>query len=266
MAVKIAEAIGDESGKSRGGIPGDQTGNEILIRTWKPRSYDFKMVLRCTDRAMARRAADIARRIALCSKFGYNQTARWSGANNIEAVGVDFLEEAKAGDFDCSSLCLEVYKLAGLDIKHTGNTSSLPNILLKTGKFTELTSSKYTSSTDYAMTGDIYDAPGIHALITLEDGTKAERESDEPDVEPIISGPFVEIIRGKVNVRKTPRIPVKSSSNVYLVAKKGDTFPYLNMTETDETGKVWWAVRCDDRTCYISSENTKHAILVGNDN
>ena len=258
MAVKVVEAIGDERGKSKGGEAGDQTGKEILIRTFAKRDYNFTVVMRCKDKTLAEKAAEIAKRIALSAQFGYNQAARWSGAKAIEAVGVNNLELAKAGDFDCSSLCLEAYKLAGVDLKHTGNTASLPKILLKTGKFEELTDPKYFESTDYLEVGDIYDAPNIHALMILTNGNKVK-----PDEEP--TSDYVKIIRGKVNVRKTPRIPVKTNSNVYYVASKGEKFPYTGTTKVDETGKAWWEVICEGRTGYISSANEKHAVLVGVD-
>lgn len=256
MSIKVAEAIGDERGQSKGGEPGDQTGNEILIRNFKKRSYDFTVVLRCKDRKLAEKAAEIIKRIALSPQFGYNQSARWSGANAIEAVGVANLELAKAGDFDCSSLVLEAYKLAGVDLKHTGNTASLPKILLKTGKFEEIS----LEDPDYAMIGDIFDAPNIHALMVITDGEKAKTE---PAPAPTVD--HVKIIKGKVNVRKTARIPVKVNSNVYYVAKKGETFPYGGKTVIDDTGKAWWSVICEGRTGYISAANEKHAVLIGVD-
>ena len=259
MSIKIAEAIGDENGHSKGGEPGDQTGNEILIRTFKKRSYDFTVIMRCTDRDIAAKAADIAKRIALAPQFGYNQDARWTGANAIEAVGVDNLEKAKAGDFDCSSLCIESYKLAGItELKHTGYTGSIPKILMKTGKFEQITPSLDADYMEECRIGDIADAPNKHALIVLTNGSKAEQD---PEPEPTTD--YVKIIKGKVNVRKTPRIPVKKNSNVYYVAKKGEKFTYTGKTVEDDTGKAWWGVICDGRTGYISSENEKHAVLVG---
>ena len=70
MTVKVAEAIGDERGASSGGERGDQTGNEILVRTFKARSYPFTEHLSCSDRHMAKAAAEYAVRIASCARFG----------------------------------------------------------------------------------------------------------------------------------------------------------------------------------------------------
>jgi len=254
MSVKVSEAIGDEKGNARGGQPGDQTGNEILVRNFdRKRNYSFTSVLRCKNRYMAEKAADYAKRIALSPQFGYNQSDRWSGAKSIEAVGADNLEQAGAGDFDCSSLCVEAYRLAGCPVKMTGYTGSLVKVLTATGYFDDLTAEKYVDSSDYAKTGDIYVSPGHHALITITDGPKAE---SDPDPEPSVDYGNVVIIRGKVNVRRKP------AGKVYMVSKQGDVFPYLGYGESDETGKLWWAVDCDHIVCFISSANPKHAILV----
>ena len=248
MSIKVAEAIGSEKG-GKDGSPGDQTGNEILVRTFKKRSYAFTQILRCKERWMAELAVSYAERIALCPKFGYSQSKRWTGAKNIEAVGKDNLELAKEGDFDCSSLVIECYRLAGCPLKMTGYTGNLESILLKTGYFER--AEKVIKDTEYAEMGDIFNAPGIHALIVLTDGTKAE-----PEPVPYPTDDYVEIIKGSVNVRKSP------AGKIYMVAHQGDRFPYLGYTEPDSTGKEWWAVDCDHQVCYISSANTKHAILV----
>ena len=238
--IKVAEAIGDKDGRK-----GDPSGEEIVIRTYKARSYPFTQFLRCNDRQMAQTAVAYAERIALCPKFGYSQARRWSGAKAIEAVGKDNLEQAENGDFDCSSLVIECYRLAGCPLKMSGYTGSMHKLMLATGYFYD------TDDTDpeYAEVGDVFIAPSKHTLIVLTDGTKTEPE-------PIVTGDYVEIIRGRVNVRKSP------GGRVYMVASCGDTFPYLGYTEPDSTGKQWWAVDCENQTCFISSENPKHAILV----
>lgn len=240
MSIKVAEAIGDRDAR-----PGDPSGDEIVIRTFKKRSYAFTEFLRCNDRSMAELAVSYAERIALCPKFGYSQAKRWTGAKNIEAVGADDLEQAAAGDFDCSSFVIESYRLAGCPLKMTGYTGNIRKLLLATGYFYDVDD----SNPERAEAGDVFNAPSKHALLVLTDGTEAEPEPPQVD-------DYVEIIRGKVNVRKAP------AGRVYMVATKGDRFPYLGYTEPDSTGKEWWAVECDRRTCFISSQNLKHAILV----
>ena len=86
--VMVAEALSDENKSSRGGQKGDQTGKEIVVREFiVKRNYKWDCVLRCKNKQMAETAAGYAKRIAECSKFGYNQSDRWSGPKAIEKVG-----------------------------------------------------------------------------------------------------------------------------------------------------------------------------------
>ena len=243
--IKVVEALGSEK-KSKDGEPGDQTGEEIVIRSYKKRSYAFTQALRCKDRIMASIAVSIGERIALSPKFGYSQRTRWSGAKNIEAVGVENLELAKEGNFDCSSLVVECYRLSGCPLKMSGYTGNLRSILLKTGYFEDVTQD--LEDIEYAQIGDVLIAPSIHTLMVISDGSKSDPEP--------IQGDYVEIIKGKVNVRKQP------NGRIYMVAHEGDKFPYLGYTKPDSTGKEWWAVDCEHMECYISSANPKHAVLV----
>lgn len=254
MSVKVAEAIGDEKGGSRGGERGDQSGSEILVRGFeRRRNYSFSSVLRCNDRSMAEHAAEYAKRIALSPQFGYNQSDRWSGAKHIEEIGKNRLEEASAGDFDCSSLVIESYRLAGCPLKMTGYTGSMVKIMKETGYFDEFTDEKHVDSSEYAKVGDVYVSPGHHTLIAITNGEKSDEDADP---EPPSEYGDVIIIRGRVNVRKQP------AGKIYKVAKKGDVFPYLGYADSDDSGKEWWAVDCENMICYISSANPKHAILV----
>lgn len=240
MSVKVVEAIGSEIG-GKDGIAGDQTGQEILIRTFKTRSYPFTQGFRCTDRAMADRACSYGKRIAECAKFGYSQTNRWSGAKNIEAVGAENLEEAKAGDFDCSSFVIECYRLAGAPLKMTGYTGSLQKMLLATGCFVEMDG--ICEDIEYAEVGDILNAPSQHTLMVITDGSKAEP-----------SEMLVEVVGNNVRIRTgcgTEYPTVK-------IAHKGDTYQYV---ETDEdTGWYWIKV---GQAIWAITGKSRYTKLVG---
>ena len=153
MSVYVVEAIQDENGNGRGGKPGDQGDGrkaEIVVRAYTKRNYKWTAVLRAKDRNIALTAADIATRIANAPNFGYNKDARWAGAKAIEAVGVEHLEDAVYGDFDCSSLCIECYRLAGVPLNMTGYTGSMIKLMMATGYFEEFTDEKHLDSAEYA--------------------------------------------------------------------------------------------------------------------
>ena len=229
MSVFVCEALQSETG-GKDGAPGDQSGKEIVRREFKKRSYSFTSCLCCTCTPMAKDAAKYAEMIAENAKFGYSQPNRWDGAKAIEAAGKD-LDKAGAGDFDCSSLVIECYRLAGLNVKMTGYTGSMEKILLSTGLFTE--APEVLTDIEYARVGDVLIAPGIHTLMIVTDGSKAEHEEDDID-----QGDQYVLIKGdNVRIRSGPGKTYKTIA----IAHKGEKYPYL---ETDEdTGWYWISTR-----------------------
>ena len=171
MAVRIGHAVSDERGGKTGGIPGDQTGKEIRIDTWYARKDGWDYYLECKDAQMAERAARYMERIC-AGNFGYSQEqkARWSGYRAIAAV-CGFVEGA-CGDFDCSSLAIACYILAGLTHPASGYTGSMRASLQKTGMFAAYTDPPRLVTSDYARRGSLYLKEGAHVLMCLEDGVK----------------------------------------------------------------------------------------------
>jgi hypothetical protein len=164
MGVKIAHASIDENGKIAGGVIGDQTRKELCIRDWYNKPWN--VVLKCTDRKLAKKACEIAVKIAGNPNYGYNQEKRVSGYNSIFTNNFD-IDKGK-GDFDCSTYVSSVYRLAGLNTLAVSNTtSSLRRALLATGLFVEYTDSSHTASSTFAGEGDIYLSEGHHVVIVI---------------------------------------------------------------------------------------------------
>lgn len=107
---KICQASINEKGTATGGLPGDQTGHEIEIKKLTRKSWDY--VLRCKDRAIAEKAANEAVKIANDNNYGYDQISRW-GEN---------------GAFDCSSLIIHCYEIAGAPVKSKGGATWTGNM------------------------------------------------------------------------------------------------------------------------------------------
>lgn len=168
MAIKIGHASIDERGKISGGKTGDQTGKEICVRNWY--SKPWNVYLECTDKALASKAAEWMEKICANDNFGYDQNERWTGYNSIKKNGFD---KAK-GEFDCSSLVITCYILAGLDTTPDGYTGNLKNKLLKTGKFVAYTDSSHLLNDTLAKRGGIYLKEGSHVVMALEDYRKDE--------------------------------------------------------------------------------------------
>ena len=77
----------DENRHARGGKAGDQTGREVCTRSWY--SKPWGMVLRCKDAAVAKKARDIAIKLANSNLVGYDQNERNSLYKQLERTGWD---------------------------------------------------------------------------------------------------------------------------------------------------------------------------------
>lgn len=169
MAVIIGHASIDENGKVQGKTSGDQTGKEICIREWY--SKPWNVYLEPLDDGLAERAAAIMEQICADDHFGYSQPNRWKGYQSIVNNGRK-VAGAK-GDFDCSSLIIACYILAGLAIAASGYTGNMKKIFTDTGKFRAYTDTAHVKSSTYAKRGGIYLKEGSHVAMALSNGSKA---------------------------------------------------------------------------------------------
>lgn len=209
--IKIGHAVMDELGKTIGATPGDQLQikgkrtEEIGLSTWYAKNKAgrvWKYYLECTDAAMAERAAEIMEQICADASFGYSQgkTQRWSGYQSIVANGG--IVDGAAGDFDCSTLIISCYILAGLDLDPDGYTGNLRAKFMATGKFKSYSDSAHVGSDKLAKRGGVYLRDG-HVLMALEDGGgSAAAVVDLPAVGQII----VDEIKKWCNVRSGPSL------------------------------------------------------------
>lgn len=181
MGVKIGHAIYSENG-TIDGKTGDQTGKEICTRDWYRSgevngngvTWDYLLV--CTDEVLAKKAAEILKEICENNNYGYSQVRRWQGYQSIAKLGI----KHGKGDFDCSSLALTAYILAGLDIEPDGYTGNMRAKLLATGKFKEYSGKKYVATSDYAKIGALYLREGHHVAMALEDGEETKKQQAKP--------------------------------------------------------------------------------------
>lgn len=169
MAVTIGHASIDENGTIQGKKAGDQTGKEICTRSWYNKPWN--VYLEPLDDALAEKAASIMEQICANDNYGYSQPNRWAGYQSIINNGKKVA--AGKGDFDCSSLIIACYILAGLSIAATGYTGNMKSILVGTGKFKAHTDSAHVGSDAYAKRGGIYLNEGSHVVMALGKGSNA---------------------------------------------------------------------------------------------
>lgn len=186
--VKIGHAVCSEQGTTDG-APGNQNGRELRIQNWYSRPWDTYIAP--IDPAMGKKAADILRRIVECDRYGYSQRRRWSGYKAILAAGGD-IEKGDMTDFDCSSLCISAYILAGAKLKATGYTRNMAAYMEKSGQFAIYRDKERTGSCAHAIAGGMFLATGHHVCMVLDDGTA-----------PLPTSRYVRAI-GSVRVRRSP--------------------------------------------------------------
>lgn len=263
MAIGIVHAVSSEE-KSKYGVVGDQlqtsssndTKGEIRLADWYNRSGGWGVYLECTDAALAKAAAAWAVKIANNKNYGYSQgggssDGRWSGYKIIKSKGI----EGGKGNFDCSSLVISCYVLAGCpNLKATGYTGNMEKLLMATGKFKKYKDSAHVASSKLATLGGIYIAAGAHTVIVTDAVAPSTQETS--------SDQYV-LVSGSVWVRQNPSL----NGAKLLVARKGDKLTYFGSTETDSAGNKWYKVDTAKGIGYISAfakSKTKYTKLISN--
>lgn len=254
MNIQIGHAIMDELGKTIGVTPGDQTGKEIAIGTWYAKNKAgrvWKYYLECTDSAMAERAAQYMEQICVDNAFGYTQdkVRRWDGCRTI--VANRGVVEGAYGDFDCSSLVISCYILAGLNLEQDGYTGNLRARLLATKKFKSYSDSAHIGSDKLAKRGGIYLRNG-HTLMALEDGSGASGMSELSDLN-VVGEILVDEINKWCNVRSGPGLEY----TIIGKAKKNDIYNVFGVVED------WYKVDYNGTIGYIYGDLASE-VLRGN--
>ena len=172
----ISNSGGDERGNIVGGKAGDQTGTEWWIIPWYSRPWNC--VLRHPDEKVRKKIADLARKAANNNRIGYNQSNRDSYYNELKKVNYNPSKIVRKCDADCSAGVIANIKAVGhlLGIKnlqtitctYTGNMREA----LSDAGFKVLTESKYLTSDNYLLEGDILLNDECHVATNLTNGYK----------------------------------------------------------------------------------------------
>lgn len=172
----------DERNKYSGGVAGDQTKQEWAIINWYNRPWN--VILRHPDAKVRGEIALLAEMAAKNDLIGYDQGQRITYWNELVASNYDPSKIKKACEADCSSGVLANVKAAGYrlniselkNINHNGYTGNQRSILLKAG-FKALIDSKYRTSPDYLLRGDILLYEGHHTATNLTNGKNTVQEN-----------------------------------------------------------------------------------------
>ena len=189
MAVKIGSARSDERGKITGGKAGDQKGGkEVSTQNWYRHSKGWRVFV-CKIPEMRALMADLMQQACDNNNIGYDQYQRTTLSKLLAAAKWTIAKVTKKCETDCSRLVIDIincaFKLLGIDAEiPNGNTSTLPNLILRSGYFEEWKGSKYTDSADYLPAGTILCTKTKgHVVMTITAGSKATTLLPNPEKE-----------------------------------------------------------------------------------
>ena len=176
----ISNSGSDENGAYTGGQAGDQTGKEWQMRSWYNRPWSC--VLRYPDQKAALKLATLAIDAALNDHIGYDQSQNRTYLAQLKAVGWDPAKITVDCEADCSAgVCANVTAaghLLGIDAlkNHTGTYTGNMRAALQKAGFTVLTDSKYLTSGDYLLPGDILLLDSHHTATNVTVGAKVKND------------------------------------------------------------------------------------------
>lgn len=166
----------DENNKYSGGAAGDQGGEWARIK-WYNRPWT--VVLRHPDQTVRSMIAQLAGEAADNDKIGYDQMQRTTFWQQLKSVGYYPSKITVNCEADCSAGVAAIVKAVGYILglsrlqavsqdMYTGNQKSA----LTSAGFSALTDSKYLTSDQYLVPGDILLYEGHHTAINLDYGSK----------------------------------------------------------------------------------------------
>lgn len=262
----IANSGKDENGAYHGGRAGDQSGHEAELKKWYNRPWT--VVLRYPNQAVALKIAELSIAMCLNDKVGYDQDQRGTYWQQLKAAGYDPSKITTACEEDCTAGVSANVKAAGalMGIKALENlplctSRNMRQEFVKAG-FVALTASKYLTSPDYLLPGDILLYESHHAACNITIGSKvredwypegyATQTKPDPPVEevPEFDLPAVMITGSSVFVRKGPN----TSYGQLGVVHQNDRLHYFGFAYP-ENG--WLLVEFQGQTGWVSGKYGK---------
>lgn len=179
MAVTIGSARSDERGKITGGKSGDQkSGKEVSTQVYYVHGKGWRVFV-CNIPEMNPVMADLMQQACDNNNIGYDQNQRTTLSKQLPGADYIIRKVGTKCETDCSRLVIDIincaFKQLGIDAEiPNGNTSTLPNLLLRSGYFTELKGDKYTKDDDYLPAGAILNTKTKgHVVMCITSGSKA---------------------------------------------------------------------------------------------
>ena len=234
MAVRIGHASIDENGKANSGAAGDQTGKEVVIRSWYNKPWN--VVLRPKRAELAEKSARACEAACANPNIGYDQYGRNTLHSKAKAVGFDLAAITEPCECDCSSLMHVCAMAGGAKLSYGSNgytTRTMVNAFVASGDYEKLTDSKYLTTDTYLKRGDIPVKEGSHTVMVLDNGSAVEAVET-----PIVNLP----LEDDATIYYTVRLPMLQKGMERDAVRAMQTLLYVHGFDSPLFGKF------DDRT------------------
>lgn len=262
----ISNSGSDENGNYSGGQAGDQTGKEWRMRDWYNRPWNH--VLRHPDQRVALMLALLGIDAALNDKIGYDQSQNRTYLAQLKKVGWQPSKISVACEADCSAgVCANVtavgYLLGIPELQnHTGTYTGNMRAALKKAGFQDLTDSKYLTSGNYLLPGDILLYESHHTATNVTLGSKVKSSWHPGDVpvptptptpKPTPSGDIPYLVKITADVLNIRSGPGTDNSRVGSIRDHG---VYTIVAESSGKGATLWG-KLKSGAGWISLDYTK---------
>lgn len=167
--TKIIHARLNENGQIMYGLPGDQTGAEVVKQDFYESAWHT--VYRPKETAVAKHMVKGAEQIAKNDAFGYGQDDRYTGYDEARKLNFQFDKVTTPCAFDCSSMIMTLIQSAGINIQKNLYTWNMDAPMLATGQFEKI---PYTKGMTLK-SGDILLKTG-HVVIVAEGSESTYQE------------------------------------------------------------------------------------------
>lgn len=252
--VKISNSGSDENGNYKNGKAGDQNGREWYIRDWYNRPWNC--VLRHPLAEVRACIATLAYKAAQNDNIGYDQNQRDSYGVALAKADYDPSKITTPVESDCSKGVIDNVKATGyilgmpelqrLEATYTGNMRAG---MLKAG-FIVLTESKYLTSGDYLLAGDIVLNDAHHTATVVTNGTKSGNETNSmPLVKDGSTGYAVSQLQtmlNKVSYRNQKKLTVDGEFGPNTKAQVIFYQMDRGLTPDGEVGPITWGRLYED--------------------
>ena len=218
--TKIVHARLNEKGEIMYGLPGDQTGEEVVKQDFYESAWHT--VYRAKETAIAKHMARNAEAIAKNDAFGYGQDNRYSGFDESLKVNFDFSAVTTPCAFDCSSMIMTLLVAAGINVPKAFYTWNMHDYMIKTGQFEVI---PYTKGMTLKQ-GDIVLKTG-HVVMVVEGN-----ENDYPEwVGECYGAQFVPVYADPEENDHRCSWPTLGTGNLFSVIGEEGTFYRIRIAE-----------------------------------